>query len=190
MAALISAKGFLVAILAFASSAAQAQSPHAESVVVLEKGIYRAVTVEKGAIPGTAGAVDRVRGSRLVASTARIPGLNGIRFGLRYMIVGAGDGELEIRLVTKYPRAGLLDPETGVRHFENAYVIRSTIGQTAYREYHLDHDWAIVPGLWTFEFWSGNRKLGEQSFCVEPPASKEGETASPESAETCFLLLG
>lgn len=187
--AALAANGFLVAILAFAPSAAQAQSPHAESVVVLEKGIYQAVTIEKGAVPGTTGAVDTVRGSRLVASTTRIPGLNGIRFGLRYVIVGAGDGEPEIRLVTRYPRAGLLDPETGVRHFENAYVIRSTIGQTAYREYHLDHDWAIVPGLWTFEFWFGDRKIGEQSFCVEP-ASKEGTPASPESAETCFLLLG
>ena len=40
------------------------------------------------------------------------------------------------------------------------------IGNTGYREYAFEHDWEVLPGKWTFEFWYRNRKVGEQSFCV------------------------
>jgi len=48
----------------------------------------------------------------------------------------------------------------------NEYEITGRAGMRAYREFQFDQSWEIVPGEWTFEFWHGKEKIGEQKFCV------------------------
>ncbi|MDT9702363.1 DUF3859 domain-containing protein, partial [Streptomyces sp. P17] len=93
-----------------------------------------------------------------VRSTTTIPARQSLRFGLRYVVEGAPAGaRVELRLVTVFPEPGLLDPASGVRHYESEYTIRGSIGTQAYREFMFDHTWEIVAGEWIFEFWHDGR---------------------------------
>ncbi len=192
MRALPTATGVLATAITLATTtSAYTQTLGTASIIVLEKGIYRSATTEGEVITGTAGAVTRIRGSTLITSTVNIPGRKGIRFGFKYVVVGEISGSADkIKMITTFPGQGMFNPVAGTRHFRNEYAVHVAPGRVSYREFHLDHDWEIVPGLWTFEFWSGDSKLGEQSFCVEPPVSEEGPLVFPDPAETCFLLLG
>ena len=44
-------------------------------------------------------------------------------------------------------------------------------------------------GVWTFEFWHQNRKIGEQPFCVVTPPSSERNVPPVPAEESCRLLL-
>lgn len=53
---------------------------------------------------------------------------------------------MDLRLVTRFPEAGLFDPVAGIRHYASEYSIRGAIGVPAYREFMFDQSWEIVPG--------------------------------------------
>jgi hypothetical protein len=69
-------------------------------------------------------------------------------------------------MVTKFPRAGLHDPQTNETIYRNETVVTRSIGKLHFRSYTLEEQWELVPGVWTFELWSHDRKLGEQSFTL------------------------
>ena len=46
------------------------------------------------------------------------------------------------------------------------------LGADSYSGISFDEQWEIEPGIWTFEFWSGDTKLGEEQFeVITPPIS-------------------
>lgn len=94
---------------------------------------------------------------------------------------------MELRLVTVFPESGLLDPASGVRHYESEYTIRGTIGAQAYREFMFDHTWEIVAGEWVFEFWQDGRKVGSETFCVLD-ADSAPHRSDPSKANCGFLI--
>jgi hypothetical protein len=52
-----------------------------------------------------------------------IPARKSLKFGVRYIVNGATAGSsVELKLVTRFPEAGLLDPTRGVRYRENELV--------------------------------------------------------------------
>lgn len=176
------AGAFLFAVLS--ASATASQEYHAERVSVLERGIFQAGSRGMPTIRSSFGPVTRVRDVSLIQSTTTIPARKSMRFGLRYVITGSPIGaSVEIRLVTRFPETGLLDPISGVRHYRSEYNVRSAIGAPAYREFLFDQSWEIVPGEWAFEFWQGGRSIGMQKFCVV-----DAESASPQA--NCEFLIG
>lgn len=176
----------LIAVAPAVARPLPANSAQANRIVVLEHGIYWA---ETAGISGASNAdryVYQVQHSKLLRSTTSIPARRWVRFGLRYMVVGAPAGAtVRLRMITRYPPSGILDPETRKRTFRHEYTVNAVIGGVSYRDYHFDHAWEIVPGRWIFEFWQGERKLGEQEFCVT-----DHDHALPTTARGCTALTG
>lgn len=136
-------------------------------VQIIERGIYRAQTVARMNAPGTTGVINLVRDAQLITNTTIVPGMVGVRFGLRYVAIGHFASETSLRLVITFPPGGLRNPETGQVIHQNSHLVSVANRARLYREYHFENQWEIVPGIWHFEFWDGERKLAEQRFCVQ-----------------------
>lgn len=172
-------------LFALASSSSQSDEHRLNKAAVLERGVYRAVSEARPMSQSDLGPVTRVRDASLIESTTTVIGRPSVRFGLRYVITGEPAGaQVQIRLVTRFPEAGLQNPDTGARHHQSEYRIEAIIGARAYREFRFDHQWEIVPGEWVFEFWHGDRMLGAQKFCVI-----SGTPNEPDNALQCAPAL-
>lgn len=181
------AGAFLFAILSV--YAGLSDELRVDRVRVLERGIFHASSGNQPIAQSSLGAVANVRNISLVQSTATIPARKSLRFGVRYVVEGAPAGaRVELRLVTIFPEAGLLDPASGVRHYESEYTIGGTIGAPAYREFMFDYTWEIVAGEWIFEFWQARRKIGSEKFCVLDAESAPHRSAP--SKANCGMLIG
>lgn len=181
------AAGAMFAILLGSSS--PADEYRVDRVSVLDRGIFQASSGDLPSGHSSFGPITKVRGVSLVRSTTTIPARKSLRFGLRYVITGVPRGApVEIRLVTRFPETGLLDPVSGVRHYQSEYAIRGAIGVPSYREFMFDQSWEIVPGEWIFEFWQGGRNIGMQKFCVIDAESPQ--QALPSQGANCGFLIG
>lgn len=186
--ALLAACVFLLPVLA--ASVSQSNEHRVERASVLERGIFRANSGGPPVGHSSFGPITKVRDVSLVKSTPTIPARKSLRFGLRYIITGAPiGGRVEIKLVTRFPELGLLDPVSGVRHHHSEYTIEGVIGAPAYREFRFDRSWEIVPGEWVFEFWQAGRKLGSQKFCVIDDGESE-PSEDPSTSFQCVPLTG
>lgn len=155
------------AVVVLAALPLRAQTSTVGRIHIVERGIYRAQTVRQTATPGTTGLINTVENAQLINSTTSVLGMLGLRFGLRYVVVGDGSGSgAMLKLVIKFPPVGLRNPATGEVIFQNEHTVSVPTGARLYWEYHFENHWEIVPGMWNFEFWDGNRKLAEQRFCV------------------------
>lgn len=180
------AVAFLITTLAVSSGLSD--ELRVERVRVLERGIFHASSGNKPISQSNLGVVANVRDISLVRSTTTIPARKSLRFGVRYVIAGLPLGaSVELRLVTIFPQAGLLDPVAGVRHYKSEYTIAGAIGVPAYREFMFDQSWEIVAGEWLFEFWQGGRKLGSESFCILDAESMPHQS---DSKADCEFLIG
>jgi hypothetical protein len=172
-----------VATVVCAASLAGAQPLRIDRVQILERGIYHAQP------DMTRGRVNNpwpVRDVRLITATSDIPMRRHLRFGVRYILLGRPSGApVAVDLVTRYPAPGRLDPTTKERRLESRYQLTIPIGGTRYRDFQLVEDEEFIPGIWVFEFWSGARKLGEQSFCVFDPDTTSG---GPPAGEICAAV--
>jgi hypothetical protein len=165
----------LVALPVTCSHGAHAPDDVVSKVEVIEKGIYRSITTRRADQPGTTGIVNTVEGVQLMSSTTTVFGRVGVRFGLRYVAMGGPGAEAELKYVITFPPDGLRNPSTGQMMFQSEHSGVVPLGVPLYWEYHLESDWEVVPGLWTFEFWHSEHKVGEQQFCVYELA-RAGET--------------
>ena len=150
-------------------------------IQIAERGIYRADTVQRGSPNEKGIIVNTVQSARLIANTTSILAGVGVRFGLRYTVVGPLDYNPELKLVIKFPPGGLRDPATRHILFQSEFSMTVAPDTTNYWEYHFENDWELLGGLWTFEFWHKARKVAEQRFCV-----REARTVSkPEFMTSC-----
>ncbi len=168
---LIVAAGFAVSGL-IRPTTAHTQTVQIERIDITEVGIYCADTI--GRIPfdeHPGGFRNVVTNIKLLKQNTEVPALLGTRFGFYYAVAGRPHGASStLRTVTKYPLPGLRDPERGKTFLTSDHSYAVTIGGTGYQGYHLEYDWEVVPGVWTFEFWQRDRKVGEQRLTlIEPP---------------------
>lgn len=155
-------------LLAALSGAAGAQT--IDRIDIIEHGIYQTRTTRTEASPGTAsGQLQMVTDIRLVEQTETIPARMGVDFGFRYKVYGAPGATATLRMLTIPPAPGIHNPQTGNTTARGEYTTTVTSGDTKYKGYGFDHSWELVPGLWTFEIWEGDRKLASQSFKVVAP---------------------
>lgn len=178
---------FALLVSVYASSAI-AQESGLYKIQITERGVYRAQTIARKSIPGTTGLINTVQNAQLVSSTTLIPGALGVRFGVRYQVSGLPGSMMPLRLLISFPPSGLRNPATGQMFFQNEHLVSVPVGIRSYWEYHFENEWEIVPGVWHFEFWSGQSKLTEQRFCVQ--VLSQG-TPLPGAARECrYDLLG
>jgi len=156
--------GALMFLCAFALAAA-AQIAPIERIHIIDRGIYRAVTVARDERLREGAVLNVVQNAHLINDTTAIIGRVGVRFGLRYTAAGV-DGNTELKLVINFPAPGLRDPATGKVSFQSEFTVKPAPGAVHYWEYHFENEWEVVAGLWIFEFWIDGRRLAEQRFCV------------------------
>lgn len=157
----------LTALLVLSTSRTDAQTSPINRIQILETGIYRAETIKRTDAPGSTGVINTVQNPRLINGTTTVPGLVGVRFGLRYVPLGDATGSnAPLKLVITFPPAGLRNPDTRQLLFRSEHMATVPIGASLYWEYHFENEWEIVSGLWIFEFWHQGAKLTEQRFCV------------------------
>jgi hypothetical protein len=177
-----------IALLALILLPCEAKSSHVHDIVIVEPGIYQARTIKTIGNPFGVGRINTVDSIKLMKSTTIVPAREGVRFGFRYIIKGAPKGSrVELRLSINFPTPGLRIPHSQRIYLRNEYFATKTVGSSAYREFQFEHDWEIVPGLWTFEFWEGDRKVGEQSFCVQEELTEDDSRL--DRSEKCTAPL-
>jgi hypothetical protein len=157
-------------ILAVGAGSARAQSK-VDRIDIVEAGIFRAQTATIEYAPDTATRQRNVlSGTKLVAATTRIEAKIGVHFGMRYRLVGRpNNATAKLISITQYPAPGLRNPLVGKPQARGEHSLFATIGTINYRGYVFEHDWELVPGIWTFEIWDGQRKLASQAFEVVRP---------------------
>jgi Domain of unknown function (DUF3859) len=150
------------------STGAYAQTPQVDRIDVVEYGIYTGNTQGMQAAPGTAtGTVSTISDIQHAATTRTVPAQQGVRFGFRFVVVGAPAGAIvPLHMVTIFPPPGLTNPATQQPKAQSEYDTSAAIGTTSYKGYNFTNDWEVAPGTWTMQIWYQGRKLAEQSFTV------------------------
>jgi hypothetical protein len=175
--------GVLLVALCAASGAWAAGAQGAE---VQWAGLFRASVVGTTQQPDTAiGRTNQLSGVEKLETTTTVPARLGVSFGLEYRLTGEREGAAAtIRVVVIPPKAGLFNPATGKRLYRETWRPSIVlVGAPTLIGYKLEHDWEVVPGLWRFEIWQGERKLAEQSFCLVP--EPDGPADSRKDDEGC-----
>ncbi len=177
----------LLAATLFSRTQLFAQTSSVDRAEILWAGTYSAQIVGTISQPETAiGRTNKLGQIRKLETTTTIRGQLGANFGFEYALFGKPTGaHAAVEIVVLLPEPGLLNPATGKRtHRERWRPSPSRIGGATVVGYQFEKDWEILPGLWKFEIWHNDRKLGEQSFCVvaEPspaPADAEADKKDP-----------
>jgi hypothetical protein len=147
------------------SGASEAQT--VQRIDIIEYGIFTLSKESRDKEPGTIlGYGNITSNEKLVQATTTSPARPGVRFGLRFKIVGTPNAVVKIKTLTRFPPPGINNPNTGKAFMESVVSRDGKVGTTRYTGYGFDHDWEMVPGTWTIELWDGDRKLASQSFNV------------------------
>ncbi len=173
-------------LLAFCS-APGAQTADIERAEVVWAGLYRARILGTVDQPNTAiGRTNQLGDIQKLETTTTVPVRIGVNFGFEYTLVGAPEGgAATVNVVVIPPKAGLLNPQTKRRVYRETWSPSvALVGATTLIGYLLEQDWELVPGLWRFEIWHGDRKVGEQSFCLieETAPDKSDDTKAQQEA--------
>ena len=155
-------------VLMLSSVGAYAQPPHVDRIDVAEYGLYTAQVSSEVMAPGTStGTTKLLTDIQHTVTTRTVPARIGVHFGFRYTVIGAPAGEtVRLHMVTILPSPGLTDPANPQPKLRSEYDMARTIGERLYRDYSFEHDWELVPGVWTFQIWLQGRMLAEQQFTV------------------------
>jgi len=147
---------------------AVADAPRVDRIDITEFGIYVADTTSKtNASQTPTGTVSNLANVRHAETTQTVSAQLGVRFGYRYNVVGSPNGaEATLRFKTLFPAPGIRNPTTGQQMNQAEYDRAKTIGSSSYRDYGFDHDWEMVPGVWTLQIWYQDHMLAEQKFTV------------------------
>lgn len=102
--------------------------------------------------------------SQTIEQTSVIPAQLGSRFGLRYSLSGKQVGEEPLTLL--YLTPGLVTPD-GRRH--DKIVVQQPLAANAVQDvmaYEFSENYEVVPGVWQFMVFQGDRLLVQQRFEV------------------------
>jgi len=163
---------FSLLMLLFGLNLAAAQE--ATRIDVYEFGLYElGPPLGEYAPPNMGYRHETVSDIQHLETTRIVPGRIGVSFGLRYRVQGNGVGfAVPLMVVLKFPPQGLYSHEYRDTLYVDETETIETLGEDSYSGITFDEQWEIEPGIWTFEFWSGETKLGEEQFeVITPPVS-------------------
>jgi len=150
-----------------------------QRIDITEYGVYTMETEKTTAAPGTAsGTIEEVSGIDLVGATTVVPAQLGTAFGFRYKLIGQPKATVSLKNVTRVPAPGMRNPQTGNVTLTDVFFQERKIVSEYYRLFRFTEPWEIVPGLWTFEIWDGERQLVSQGFLVQEPATSGHDRAT------------
>ena len=167
----IAAAFLALALLLASGGAADAQAqPRAQ---VYEFGTYAS---QGGTEIGTTrqGIVrSQTTGIKQLEATRKVMGRIGVQFGFRYRVTGVRPGTLlPLTIVAKFPPPGVLARDSQKPIVKDDYVDVTTAGKDDFLTWTFEMRSDIVPGIWSFEIWSGDAKLADENFeVILPPTS-------------------
>lgn len=147
---------------------AAAQPARIDRITIVESGLLEARKIDQLATPGTATGHTSVLDSVVFYESSRnVPARIGVQFGVRYRIAGMPSGqEATIRIKWLVPAPGMRNPLTGAVTRVDEADETVTIGTDRLAGYKFSQAWEVVPGKWTLELWSDDRRLGSVTFTV------------------------
>jgi Domain of unknown function (DUF3859) len=172
----------VLALIVCGIAPAGAEPPSVARADVLWAGLYEADVGGTISQPDTAaGRTNELFNTRKVRATTIVEGRLGASFGLEYTLIGKPTGaSVPVTIVVRLPKAGLKNPAKAERIYREQWVpAAKPIGSSHFVGYTFEHTWEVVPGLWIFEIWSEDQKLGEQSFCVLAERPAEADKKEP-----------
>jgi len=105
------------------------------------------------------------------SNTDQIPGRDGVRFGLSYVMSGNGGQDVKIRRVFRFPGGGMPNASTGnkTRAYEDTQTY--SVGEPVLMGWSFDGapPERILFGEWALEVWVGDRKIVSKRFTVNRP---------------------
>jgi hypothetical protein len=157
-----------LAITLFQTCCNAQEMVHIDGAQIIKFGIVDAEIKRRIEDPSfVSGSKRKIADIKFRQSTDQIPARRGIQFGYQFRINGEPAGAtVPVNFVLKFPEAGLKNPRTGETQFRQEFTQDRTIGDVHFRGYGFDHAWEAVSGVWTFEIWYADRKIGEQRFTV------------------------
>jgi Domain of unknown function (DUF3859) len=105
------------------------------------------------------------------ANSGRIPGTQGVHFGLSFVLAGPAGAEFTVKEVYRFPPGGIPDKVNGGTRSTYESVQQATVGKPVLMGWNFETapPEERVIGDWTFEVWQGGRKLLGQTFTVYSP---------------------
>jgi hypothetical protein len=175
---------FLILVIGLLLCAGQAQAaaaparpspmpPDVERIEVFELGLYERGEIIAELPPSPAG-IGRAAsvGEKHLRTTRQVPAQLGTSFGFRFRVIGRTGAQVPLTEVFIFPPEGLQSTYSGQLVTRDVMSGMITVGDESLMRMTFDHRWEMVPGIWTIELWSGDKKLGEESFEVFiPPTS-------------------
>jgi len=165
----------LCAVVAITIAADQAASTEANSwefehveTKVHQYGVYRVVRgemiKEEKAASGYRSEPKKIE---LVRQTSTIPARRGVTFGAWFALIGKTKGKtLRVRVVTRFPKGGVRNPETGKVFLTDEYTVKARIGKGLFHAYRLSQSWEVVEGEWSLELYHKGQRIGQRKFNV------------------------
>ncbi len=134
---------------------------------VTEFGYYRAVTEleRERNIEATSGYVRAGGEVELEKSTSIIPLKMNRLFGFKFRVEGfEGKEAVQVKLVVDHPQITRPNGSTA-KGYSYPVLLEVNNGVVENQSgYSIDHDYEMVEGDWTFEYWYNDEKLLSQSF--------------------------
>jgi hypothetical protein len=157
---------FLVLLVLAASGAAAQRIDNAE---IVSFGVMQPSSKAKTITDATISTGQRAdyEEAEVVEETSIIKPKNGMVFGAVVKFKGQAKGKsktTKVRVVWLYPAPGLTNPATGEAKLRDEFDSTITIGNTSEFYWTLGDEWTQVPGKWTLQLWSGERRLAQQFF--------------------------
>ena len=135
-------------------------------------GLYRLEGVEHTQrADQTSGSVYTASRKVFLQQTDRVPLTLGTAFGVSFVVEAPGRSTVRLRSITRYPSPGLTNPKTGTTGLHDEVVITVPVGKPVVDEFLFSYEWELVPGVWVWQLWDGEKKLAEKSFVVVRPGS-------------------
>ncbi len=140
-------------------------------------------------IASTSGYVKEGGEVELVEQTQRIPLEKNRLFGFKFRISGFDDKDaVQLKLVVTHPE---ITRPNGSKSTGYSYPILLEVKDGVIENqsgYSLDHEYELVEGDWTFEYWYYKQKLVSQTFTTyksttyksDEPATVDNAEANPE----------
>ena len=156
----------LLLILTMVCGATLAQAQEISGIDVYEFGTYLAAGPAYEQPTSRQGIRMEAHESYVHIETTRtIVARVGTRFGFRYRTTGTSlDPTARLTMVWKFPAPGIAggDPHKTIR--QEVVEVPVIPNESYALTMSLDSAADLVPGIWTFEIWSGKHKLAEEKF--------------------------
>ena len=100
------------------------------------------------------------------ANSDRIP-VKELRFGMGYVLSGRA-GTVTVKHVYRFPLGGIVDKASGQTSTGYERTEEHKTGEIILMGWNMGGS-DMVPGVWTFEVWQGDRKLLAKEFTLYTP---------------------